>query len=293
MQDENSSIAAPAQGEAGQTSSNAQTSPARDASAKFEEKLAQARGIERPMQKAEATANDEAASQPNSVTNPGNGETKVGNNDEKPFRRERDNNRFGKLTKALKMREARIRELESQLGNLQKPKARAEYADDESYISDLSTHAANTKVIENELEANRSEQQREEREEWDERVRSTVKDVNSFMPRLREHIGSLDTETQEYAMSSPVGPRMLEFIFEQFANPDLKAQFVSMPKAKKQLLLVNLERECIAPLQQPAQRQEQAQPKVASLAPERGERVAQPATAGAKFEARLKQIRGL
>jgi hypothetical protein len=262
-----------------------QASPIKDA---FAEKLAKVRGKDVAPPKAQASD----AVKPEQAKNPEvkpDGEKKA-SNDEKPFKRERDNNRFGELTKRLKEREAEIARLTKVVESQKAPKERKDYETDEGYIQDLARHAAGKQVFEPQLEALKQTQQREEREIWEEKVKSTVLNPQVFNQSLKAHLQDIDADTEDYVMSSDVGPRMLEVILEKFADPHAKAEFMRMPKAKRAVLLVNLEQMCLTPSTPQATQLPQAAPKpLPSLAPERGERA--PTANGSDFDNKLRQIR--
>ena len=231
------------------------------------EKLAEVRGLKPKEPQVQASTNDPkpSASVPQ-TSDPG--VQKVGNDEQKPFRRERDNNRFGELTKRLKEREAQIAALEKQLKSMQAPKARNEYASDEEYIQALSSNAAEKQILGAKYNEAQAHRQAEERQAWDERVNATVKDAKAFEQRMRAHVTDIDPETEEYVMASPHGPRMLEIMLERFEIPGAKEEFLSMPRQKRAALLVNLEMVAAAPAEAP----KQAPAPMPSLSPERGDK---------------------
>lgn len=271
-------------------SSPAQVSPASDTRTAFEAKMAQVRGQPAPEPKAPASAESSKPAGQVPEAKPA-GEHTARNNDEKPFKRERDNNRFGELTKRLKERESRISMLEEQLKGLKAPQARSEYDSDEKYIEALTQHAAGKTLVETQLNSEQQRRVQEERSMWTERVNSQVKDPASFEALARKHAKDIDGDTEEYIMASDHGPKMMEYILQKFEQPGAKEQFLRMPKAKRYSLLVNIEASVSS---QQAQQQNQAPANpMPSLSPERGDRVPANKTTGSAFTDKLNRIRGI
>lgn len=250
------------------------------------EKLAEVRGLKPKEPQVQASTNDPKpnASVPQ-TSDPG--EQKVGKDEQKPFRRDRDNNRFGELTKRLKEREAQIAELEKRLKSVQPPKARNEYASDEEYIDARATNAAEKKLLGEQYSAAQYRKQAEEKQAWDERVQTTVKDAKAFEQRMRSHVTDIDPETEEYVMASPHGPRMLEIMLERFEMPGAKEEFLSMPRQKRAALLVNLEMVAAATAEAP----KQAPAPMPSLSPERGDKAPVNQSPSDAVQSKLNSIR--
>ena len=252
--------------------------------------MAQVRGKPAPEPKAPASAESTGPASQVPEAKP-TGEQTARNNDERPFRRERDNNRFGELTKRLKERESRISMLEEQLRSMKAPQARSEYDSDEKYIEALTQHAAGKTLVETQLNSEQQRRMQEERSMWTEKVNAQVKDPASFEALARKHVRDIDGDTEEYIMSSDHGPKMMEFILEKFEQPGAKEQFLRMPKAKRYSLLVSIE---AAVSSQQAQQQNQAPADpMPSLSPERGDRVPANRTTGSAFTDKLNRIRGI
>lgn len=278
-----------------QASQSVQTPAAAQASAQpktVAEKLAEVRG-QKPQ---EAVVPASASTPVSTVRDPettGQGVKEVKKDEQKPFKRERDNNRFSELTKKLKEKDALIASLQKQMQSIAPPKARDEYATDEEYIAETAKHAASKNILESQMSSAEAERRAEERQAWDERVQATVKDAKSFEERIRRHVSDIDRDTEEYVMASPHGARMLEIILEKFEEPGAKEVFLSMPRAKRSALLVALENAAAAPAETPAQVQQVAQQHapLPSLAPERGNKLPAAPSPSSAVQAKLNSIR--
>lgn len=272
-------------------SQTSQAAPASDVKSRFEDKLAAVRGNKPQERQAPASAN------PPKTEGPATETEQVGENQgqkpdqEKPFKRGRDNRRFDELTKRLHEREATIAELRRQVQGVTAPRARSEYPSDEEYIKDLAKHSATDDRLNSQITALEQRQVREQKQAWDEQVAEQVANPEAFHRELGQAIrtGVIDASTEEYVMASPVGVKMLEVFLQKSKDPAWKANWDRMPAIKKGIALDDLEKRVQKPKQAPAQQNQAPAP---SLAPHKGDRT--PGTGGtvkSAFEAKLDRIR--
>lgn len=267
-------------------------SPASDVKSRFEDKLAAVRGEKPKERQAPASANPSATPSPAPETK------QIGENQgqkpdqEKPFKRDRDNRRFDELTKRLHEREATIAELRRQVQGVAAPKARSEYSSDEEYIRDLAKHSATDDRLNSQITALEQRQAQEQRQAWNEQVAEQVANPEAFHRELGHAVrtGVIDASTEEYVMSSPVGVKMLEVFLQKSKDHAWKANWDRMPAIKKGIALDDLEKRVTkAPTQA---RPQQNQAPAPSLSPLKGDRTpgAGGTTQGA-FKAKLDRIR--
>ena len=274
------------------------TSPASGLDNRFESKLAAVRGNKPEAHSTPASAQKPEAPSPAPATN-STGESKGRNEEgqEQPFRRPRDNRRFDELTKRLHEREATIAELRRQVqasSSTQPTKARADYGSDEEYIADLARRSASSELAQSQLSALENRQHREQRQAWDEQVAESVANPQAFHADLGQalHANLIDDATQEYAMSSPVGARMLEVFLSKVKDSSWRAEWERMPAIKKGIALHDLEQRVQGTNIAHAQQNVAPAAPAPSLTPSKGDRT--PGTGGtlqSAFESKLDRVR--
>lgn len=293
MSVENGSVAAP-QTEQVSTTPASIPAPASEGKAKFEEKLAAVRGLkteakETPASEVPAKSQDAPAP---ATTQLGEIQGQKEGQENKPFKRERDNRRFDELTKRLHEREYTISELRRQLQGVQAPKTRSEYSSDEEYIRDLAKHSATDEYLSSQITQLEQRQAYEQRAAWGEQVRTQASNPEAFHRELAGVVrsGMIDPATEEYVMSSPVGVKMLEIFIQKIKQPGFKEAWDRMPAMKKGVHLYDLEQRVQRDNHVTAQQQNQA--PAPSLAPSKGDRA--PGTSGntrSAFENKLSRVR--
>ena len=291
MEIESSPVAENTQPVHANENSGANVSPVSDTRSAFEDKLAAVRG-ERPKERP-ASTNADAPDTENPVpatTQPGENQGRK-EDQGKPFKRPRDNNRFGELTKRLHERESTIAELRRQLGQVAPVKARSDYEDDEKYIGALAKKSATEEVMQKQLNQLEQRQAAEERQVWEEKVGSQVQNPGVFHSELSQALrgGAIDAATEEFVMASDVGPKMLEVFLRQMKSPEWLANWQRMPAMKKAIALNDLEqRVSAAPKAEPRQNAAPAP----SLAPVLGDRAPSPGgSTKSAFETKLNRVR--
>lgn len=294
MSVENGSVATP-QTEQVSTTPASIPAPASEGKAKFEEKLAAVRGLkteakETPASEVPAKSQDAPAP---ATTQNGVDQGRKEGQENKPFKRERDNRRFDELTKRLHERENTISELRKQLQGVQAPKTRSEYSSDEEYIRDLAKHSATDEYLNSQITQLEQRQAHEQRAAWDEQVKSQASNPEAFHKELAGVVrsGMIDPATEEYVMSSPVGVKMLEIFIQKIKQPGFKETWDKMPAMKKGVHLYDLEQR--VQRDNPASNvPQQNQAPAPSLAPAKGDRA--PGNSGntrSAFENKLSRVR--
>ena len=291
MEIENSPVAENTQPAHANENSGANVPPVSDTRSAFEDKLAAVRGEKQKERPASTSAGVPDAENPvPATTQPGENQGRK-EDQEKPFKRPRDNRRFDELTKRLHERESTIAELRRQLGQVEPVKSRSDYENDEKYIGALAKKSATEELMQKQLTDLENRQAAEQRLAWGEKVSGQVRDPRTFHGELAQaiHYGVIDEATEEFVMASDVGPKMLEVFLAQAKNPGWIANWQRMPAMKKAIALNDLEqRVSAAPKAAPQQNTAPAP----SLAPAAGDRT--PGAGGSArsaFETKLNSVR--
>ena len=291
MEIENSTVAENTQPAHANENPGANVPPVSDTRSAFEDKLAAVRGEKQKERPASTSAGVPDAENPvPATTQPGENQGRK-EDQEKPFKRPRDNRRFDELTKRLHERESTIAELRRQLGQVEPVKSRSDYENDEKYIGALAKKSATEELMQKQLTDLENRQAAEQRLAWGEKVSGQVRDARTFHGELAQalHYGVIDASTEEFVMASDVGPKMLEVFLAQAKNPGWIANWQRMPAMKKAIALNDLEqRVSAAPKAAPQQNTAPAP----SLAPAAGDRT--PGAGGSArsaFETKLNSVR--
>ena len=261
---------------------------------KFAEVRASLRGKEPPKVEKAATTEISKQVEPEKVV-----ETK----DTKPVKESSSDNKFkytkeeGRI-KALERKNNKIAKLERELNELKQKgsKTRDEYETDADFIQDLSERKANEVALNREYQREKADREQEEREIYMEKVESQVKDVAKHKALAMKYAESIDNDalTNEYIFKSPVGIKMLDAILDKFENePGAKEAFFNMPTAKKNLLLVNLERIVAQPevSNEPKSDELRVSKAPNSITPIKGENISAPVDAKSRFEQVRNELR--
>lgn len=269
--------------------------PVRSNQDKFAEKLASLRGKEPPkVEKSETTDNSKQAEPKQVVETHDTKPVKESSNEHK-FKYTREEGKIKGLERKNREREQRIAALEKELAQFKSaPKTRDQYESDLDFIQDLSERKAQEVTLNREYQAEQSAKANDDREIYYAQVASQVKNPDVYHERAQKHAADIDDITNDYIFKSPVGFKMLDAILEKFeANQGAKSEFLSMPVAKKHLLLVNLERVVSEPEVSNEPKSDEAKVSKAptSIAPIKGEKVSEPVDNKSRFNQKLNQIR--
>lgn len=270
--------------------------PVRSNQEKFAEKLASLRGKEPPKVEESATTENSKPVEPKQVVETNDTKpVKESSNEHNKFKYTKEEGKIKGLERKNREREQRIAALEKELAQFKgNTKTRDQYESDMDFIQDLSERKAQEVTLSREYQAEKSAKENDEREIYYAQVASQVKNPDVYHARAQKHAADIDDITNDYIFKSPVGFKMLDAILDKFdTNPEAKSEFLSMPVAKKHMLLVNLERFVTEP--EVSNEPKSDEPKVSkaptSIAPVKGEKLSEPVDAKSRFQQKLHQIR--
>ena len=213
-------------------------------------------------------------------------------------KQERKNDSQGRingLVRKISDREARIKQLESELAAYNgKVKTRDEFSNDVEYIADISSNKAEEIAIKREHAREVQQRQMDEIQVYREKVAEQVDNADVYHERAKKYAQHLDPITEEYVVNSDVGYKMLELIMDKFENePGAYAEFARMPSAKKSILLVNLEAQLAnkAPNGTKPSNESVVSKAPQSIAPTKGEKLSEPTDPQSRFKAKLNAVR--
>lgn len=264
---------------------------------KFAEKMASLRGKEPP--KVEKTATTEISKQ--EVT-----EKAVETNDTKPvkenskYKYTKEEGKIKGLERIARERDKRIAQLEAELNKIKQggQKTRDDYESDLDFIQDVSSRKAQEIALDREYQREKSAKEQDEISEYYEKVAGQVKDADKYHERAKKYANDFESDqlTNDYIFKSPVGFKMLDAILEKFdTTPGAREDFFNMPTAKKNILLVNLERIVseseVSNTQNPKSDEIKVSKAPTSIAPVKSEKVSEPVDAKSRFNQKLNQIR--
>ena len=262
---------------------------------KFAEKLASLRGKEPTKVEKTATTVESKQKEPTEVVETNDTKPVKESSSENKYKYTKDEGKIKGLERKNREREQRIAALEKELAKFKgSSKTRDQYESDLEFIQDLSERKAQEVTLNREYQLEKSAKENDEREIYYEQVASQVKNPEVYHDRARKHAADIDDITNDYVFKSPVGFKMLDAILDKFDNdPQAKSEFLSMPVAKKHLLLVNLERFVSEP--EVSNEPKSDEPKVSkapsSIAPVKSEKVSEPVDVKSRFQQKLNQIR--
>lgn len=262
---------------------------------KFAEKLASLRGKEPTKVEKSTTIDNSKQEEP---------ERAVETNDTKPVKESSSENKYkytkneGKikgLERITREREKRIAELEKELTKFKQgnSKTRDQYESDLEFIEDLSASKAEEITLSREYQREKSAKANDEREIYFEQVASQVKNPDVYHGRAQKYASDFDDVTNDYVFRSPVGFKMLDVIMDKFENtPGAREDFINMPLAKKQMLLVNLERIATEPevSNEPKSDEPKRHKPLPSIAPVKSEKLSEPVDNKSRFEQKLSRV---
>lgn len=201
------------------------------------------------------------------------------------------------LTRNIKERDSRIQQLEKELEKYKgiNNKTRDDYENDAEYIKDLSKTQSETAYIQREVENQKQQKLAEERQVFMEKVGEQVENSEAFLKILPKYAENIDSSTEEYVMNSPVGYKMLDVMMSKFENePEAYHEYMSMPSAKRSMILVNLEAQLLNKTSAPVGKTNET-PSVSkapvSITPIKSEKLSEPVDVKSKFDHKVNQIR--
>lgn len=167
------------------------------------------------------------------------------------------NERIGELTRKYHTSKSELEKLRKEFEEYKKnakPISRAETTSDEEYIAKLTEQQVNDRIANERMNRLENEAASAQTEAWNENIKSQVEDYNEFAGKYTKYAPILsqhDQITTEYVMKSDVGPKMLNELFSKLEDPNFANAWFSMPSAKKNVLLFELEKHVSRPMQQP------------------------------------------
>ena len=266
---------------------------------KFAEKLASLRGKEPTKVEKTATTVESKQEEPTKVVETNGTKPVKESSSENKYKYTKDEGKIKGLERIIRereKREKRIAELEKELAKFKQgsPKSRDQYESDLDFIEDLSAKKAEEITLNREYQREKSAKANDEREIYFEQVASQVSNPDVYHGRAQKYASDFDDVTNDYVFRSPVGFKMLDAIMDKFENtPGAREDFINMPLAKKQLLLVNLERIVAEPevSNEPKSDEPRVSKAPSSIAPVKSEKVSEPVDVKSRFQQKLNQIR--
>lgn len=261
---------------------------------RFKEKLASLRGqkpsVEKPLTEATPNAKVDEPAVGDRVA-----ETDIKNVKPKQENRKHDlpQGRINGLVRKIGDRDNRIKQLEAELAKYSAElKPRDAFSNDAEYIADISTTKAEQTTVKREYEREKEQRYRDEVEVYHEKVAMQVDNPEVYHERAKKYVNHIDEITENYVMNSDVGYKMLDFIMDQFEkSPASFDEFRRMPIAKKNMLLVNLEKQVTSPTEPKPNTVNAVSKAPQSIAPVKGEKLSEPVGIDSRFKAKLNTIR--
>lgn len=167
------------------------------------------------------------------------------------------NERIGELTRKYHSSKSELETLRKEFEEYKKnskPITRAETSSDEEYIAKLTEQQVNDRLANENMKRLENEASNAQNEAWEENIKSQVDDYNEFAGKYSKYAPILsqhDAITTEYVMKSSVGPKMLNELFTRLEDQNFANAWFTMPTAKKNVILYELEKHVMRPMQQP------------------------------------------
>lgn len=167
------------------------------------------------------------------------------------------NERIGELTRKYHSSKSELETLRKEFEEYKKnskPITRAETSSDEEYIAKLTEQQVNDRLANENMKRLETEAASAQNEAWEENIKSQVDDYNEFAGKYTKYAPILsqhDAITTEYVMKSSVGPKMLNELFTRLEDQNFANAWFTMPTAKKNVILYELEKHVMRPMQQP------------------------------------------
>lgn len=174
--------------------------------------------------------------------------------------------RIGELTRKYHTSKTELDKLRQEFEDYRKsskPLSRAETANDEEYIAKLTEQKVNERLANEQMSRMESEANNAQNEIWNESIKSQVENYSEFVTNYKKFapvIEKHDQITAEYVRASDVGPKMLNELFDKMKDPNFENKWFTMPTAKKNVLLYELEK-YVSSNQQQQKQSQQIQPK--------------------------------
>ena len=264
---------------------------------KFAEKLASLRGTEPTKVEKSTTIDNSKREEPEQVVETKDTKPVKESSSDSKFKYTKEEGKIKGLERKNRERERRIAELEKELNKIKTngSKTRDQYDSDMDFIQDLSERKAQEVTLNREYEREKSAKEDEEREIYFEQMASQVKDVEKHKQLVNKYMDDMDKDdtTKDYIFKSPVGIKMLDLIVNRFESiSGAKEEFDNMPLAKKQLLLVNIEREVAKPevSNEPKSDDSKRHKPLPSIAPIKSEKLSEPVDNKSRFEQKLSRV---
>lgn len=175
--------------------------------------------------------------------------------------------RIGELTRKYHTSKSELEKLRQEFEEYRKnskPLSRAETANDEEYIAKLTEQKVNERLATERMSRMETEAKNAEDEMWTENVKSQIENFAEFATKyniLAPVLSQYDKLTTEYVMKSPVGPKMLNELFSKMQDQNFANAWFTMPTAKKNVILYEVEKYVSTPMKQPTVNVKSAAPK--------------------------------
>lgn len=180
--------------------------------------------------------------------------------------RNKSHERIGELTRKYHTSKSELEKLRKEFEEYKKsskPISRAETSSDEEYIAKITEQQVNDRIANERMQRLENEAASAQNEAWNENIKSQVDNYDEFASKYTKYAPVLsqhDQITTEYVMKSNVGPKMLKELFEKLEDQNFANAWFSMPSAKKNVLLYELEKHVTRPTT-PQIQQKQSVPK--------------------------------
>ena len=180
--------------------------------------------------------------------------------------RNKSHERIGELTRKYHTSKSELEKLRKEFEEYKKsskPISRAETSSDEEYIAKITEQQVNDRIANEHMKRLENEAASAQNEAWNENIKSQVDNYDEFASKYTKYAPILsqhDQITTEYVMKSNVGPKMLKELFEKLEDQNFANAWFSMPSAKKNVLLFELEKHVTRPTT-PQIQQKQSVPK--------------------------------